>query len=71
MLNDIDITHITPVIVRPNYKGKGKGKLLQITIPAYIRNKFGIKKGDTLLLLANENEIKIFTKEEYMKRLTD
>ena len=69
MLNDIDITHITPVIVRPNYKGKGN--LLQITIPAYIRNKYGIKKGDTLLLLANENEIKIFTKEEYMKRLTD
>ena len=71
MLNDIDITHITPVIVRPNYKGKGKGKLLQITIPAHIRNKFGIKKGDTLLLLANEKEIKIFTKDEYMKRLAD
>jgi len=69
MLNDIDITHISPVIVRPNYKGKGK--LLQITIPAHIRNKFGIKKGDTLLLLANEKEIKIFTKDEYMKRLAD
>ena len=74
MLNDIDITHVIPVKVRKQHVSKGchtQVPLLAITIPAKIGKQHNIKAQDTILLVANEKEIKIYTKDEYMKRLSD
>lgn len=63
------VSEILPITVRPNSKGPKKNPMLQITIPISIRRKYNIQKGDTLLLLANENDIRIYTKDEYMRLL--
>jgi AbrB family looped-hinge helix DNA binding protein len=68
------MNNIIPLRVRKNRKGtarRGKTQQIQITIPVEIRRQYGIEPGDTLLMLANQKEIRLFTKEEYMKRLAD
>ena len=63
------MTQVVPVQVRTDYKTRSKNPLLQITIPKEIRDNYKIKQGDTLLIVGNGiGQLRIFTKEEYMRR---
>jgi len=65
------MTQVIPIIVRRNNKTPLRKPMLQITIPIAIRRQYNIQHHDTLLMVANEKEIKLYTKDEYMKRLSD
>ena len=68
------MTQVIPLLVRSKKPAKSSHSQvpqLLITIPAEIRKQYNIKRHDTLLLVANQKEIKIYTKDEYMKRLAD
>ncbi len=61
---------VIPLRVRRQHKSKAahsREQQVQITIPVAIRKKYNIQPHDTLLMVANEKHIRLYTKDEYGK----
>ena len=62
------MTEITPLKVRHNFKKNNGEAALEITIPKKIVQKYNITKGDIILALDKDQELRLIFKDQYLKQ---